>query len=229
MKKKWLLSLAVLAVLAGVVAYGYAKAKPKYAWLVFGPEGKLRVQVCLEREALTLEQFVDGKSTGRKDHFKNTSDCANFTVPDPDGKTSYVITNISDRVDKPDGPTQLMADIDIKGPLEYRQYCDLEMKEDPEKARTGHFHGPLSAGPVTISWKIPPKLALQRGDQPTDLPALVGTMDVDKGCWVVIRSHGAKNEPAFSKGIHPYVDVEFPAKEAGAPSIKKRYPLDQFC
>ena len=61
------------------------------------------------------------------------------------------------------------------------------------------------------------------------MPALVGTMDVDKGCWVVIRSHGAKNESAFPKGIHPYVDVEFPAKEAGAPSLKKRYPLDQFC
>ena len=54
-------------------------------------------------------------------------------------------------------------------------------------------------------------------------------MDVDKGCWVVIRSQGANNEPAFSKGIHPYVDVEFPAKEAGVPSITKRYPLDQFC
>jgi hypothetical protein len=237
MKKKWLLPLAALAVLVGVAAYLHAGTKPKYAWLAFGPEAKLRVQVCLEGDALTLEQFVDGKATGKKDHFKNTSECTNLTIPDPDGKTSYVITQISDRIrmDKPDGPTQMMVNVDIKGPTEYRQYCDLEMKDDPEKASLAHFHGPLSAGPVTISWKIPPKLALKRGDKPTDLPALVGTMDADKGCWVVVRSEVAvkqpafRMEPAFPKGIHPYVDVDFPAKEAGAPSIKKRYPLDQFC
>jgi len=52
----------------------------------------------------------------------------------------------------------------------------LEMKEDPEKARIAHFHGPLTAGPVTISWKIPPKLALQRGDQPTDF------VDISEDC-----------------------------------------------
>lgn len=228
MKKRWLLPLA-FAVVAGVGAFVHVETKPQYAWLVFGLEGKLRVQVRLEGEALTLDQFVDGKSNGRKDHFKNSSDCANLTIPDLDGKTSYVITGMSDRQDKPGGPTQLMANIDIKGPLECRQYCDLEMKEDPEKARLAHFHGPLTAGPVTISWKIPPKIALRRGDKPTELPALVGTMDVDKGSWVVIRSHGANNEPAFPKGIHPHVDVEFPAKVAGGPSIKKRYPLDQFC
>jgi hypothetical protein len=122
-----------------------------------------------------------------------------------------------------------MADIDIKGPLEYRQYCDLEMKDDPEKACLAHFHGPLTAGPRTISWKVPPELALERGDKPTDLLAMVGTIDADKGCWVAVRSQAGGNEPPFPKGIHPCVDVEFPAKEAGAPSIKKRYPLDQFC
>jgi hypothetical protein len=229
MKKKWLLPLAALGLLVGVGVYLHAGTKPKYAWLVFGSEGKLRVQVCLEGDAVTLEQFADGKPTGRKDHFKSSSDCADLAIPDPDGKTSYVITRMSDRVDKPDAPTQLMVNVDIKGPVEYRQYCDIEMKEDPEKARVAHFHGPLTAGPATIYWKVPPKLALRRGDKPTDLPALVGTMDADKGCWVAIRSHGANNEPAFPKGIYPYVDVEFPAKEAGAPSIKKRYPLDQFC
>src|SRR5438128_11335722 len=106
------------------------------------------------------------------------------------------------------------------------------MKEEPEKARLAHYHGPLTAGPVTISWKRPPKIGLRRGDKPTDLAALVGTMDADKGCWVVVRSEVAvkqpafRMEPAFPKGIHPYVDVEFPGKEPGAPSIKKRYPLD---
>ncbi|HEV2947703.1 MAG TPA: hypothetical protein VGX70_10025 [Gemmataceae bacterium] len=229
MKKKWLLPLVGFAVILGVGAYLHGGTKPKYAWLVFGAEGKLRVQVCLDGEAIALEQFVDGKSTGRKDHFKNTSNEASVTIPDPDGMTSYVISRISDHVNKADGRTQLMANVDIKGPVEYRQYCDLEMKEDPKEARQAHFHGPLTAGPVTIAWKIPEKLALVRGDKSTDLPALVGTMDGDGGCWVVIRSHGANNEPAFPKGIHPFVEVEFPAKEKDGPSIRKRYPLNQFC
>src|SRR5205823_9894676 len=130
-----------LTALGGMGALMHATPKPQYAWLVFGPEGKLRVQVCLEAKALTLEQFVDGKSTRKKDRFENCSDCKNLTISDPDGKTSYVITSISDRKDNADGPTQLMANVDIKGPVAYRQYCDLEMKEDPEKARLAHFHG----------------------------------------------------------------------------------------
>jgi hypothetical protein len=133
LRKRWLLLLLALAASAGIGALFPAASKPRYAWLVFGPEGKLRVQLCLERDGLTLEQFVDEKSTGKKDHFENCSDCKNLTISDPDGKTSYVITSISDRVDKPNGPTQVMVNVDIKGPLEYRQYCDLEMKEDPEK------------------------------------------------------------------------------------------------
>jgi hypothetical protein len=235
MKKKWVLSLGVVALmsvtaLAGARALFHADGTPQYAWLVFGSEGKLRVQIRLKGEAVSLEQFVDGKSTGRKDHFRNGSECANFTIADPDGKTSYVITSMSNTAAQPGMPAELFVDVDVKGQLEYRQYCDLqELKEDPQKAPLAHFHGPLTAGPVTISWKIPPKLALQRGDKPTNLPAYVGTMNAEKGCWVVVRSERARNESAFPKGVHPFVDVEFPAKQAGASPIKRRYPLDQAC
>jgi hypothetical protein len=229
MKKQWLIPFATLVLGAGASAFFAPEDKRQYAWLVFGPEGKLRVQAVLEGHALTLEQFVDGKSTGRKDHYKDSAECVNFTLSDPDGKTSYLISSISVREDKPGGPAQMMTNVDIKGPIEYRQYSDTEMRDDPEKARITHFHGPLTAGPRTIYWKVPPKLALVRGDKPTDLPAMVGTMDAEKGCWVVIRSHGSGDKPNFPKGIHPYVDVEFPAKVAGAPPIKKRYPLDHVC
>jgi RNA polymerase sigma factor (sigma-70 family) len=33
----------------------------------------------------------------------------------------------------------------------------------------------------------------------------------------------------FPKDIHPFVDMEFPAKNRSGPPIKKRYPLDEFC
>jgi hypothetical protein len=230
MRKRWLLPLMVLGAVVGMAVFLYAGSQPQYAWLVFGPEGKLRVQVCMEGEAISLQQFVSGKATGEKNSFKHRSECSNFTIADPDGKTSYVITAMSGKVAKPGVPTELFVNVDVKGPLEYRQYCDVvEMKSDPEWAPLAHFHGPLAAGPATINWKLPPKLALQRGDKPTDLPALVGTMDAEKSCWVVVRSHGDNNQPAFPKGVYPYVEVEFPSKQAGAPAIRKRYPLDHFC
>jgi hypothetical protein len=44
---------------------------------------------------------------------------------------------------------------------------------------------------------------------------------------VVVRIEG-NDGPAFPKGVHPVVDVEFSAKDKGPP-IKRRYPLDEPC
>jgi len=80
--------------------------------------------------------------------FRNGSECANFTIADPDGKTSYVITSMN-TVAQLGTPAELFVDVDVKGQLPYRQYCDLqELKEDPQKAPLAHFHGPLTARPV---------------------------------------------------------------------------------
>jgi hypothetical protein len=121
-----------------------------------------------------------------------------------------------------------MINVDVKGTLEYQQYCDLEVRDNPAKAAVAHFHGPLTAGPKTISWKLPPELVLATGDKPTDLSAVVGTMSGEHGCWVVVRSH-VRDQSAFPKGVCPVVDVEFPPKAPGGPPVKKRYELDQFC
>jgi len=120
--------------------------------------------------------------------------------------------------------------VDFLGPLAYQQYCDvIKMATDPRKAPLAHFHGPLKIEAQTIFWKLPPDLALKRGATPTDLRAFIGTMDPDKGCWAVVRTHDDKNHSALGEGVHPFVDMEFPAKKKSDPPIKRRYALDQFC
>ena len=80
----------------------------------------------------------------------------------------------------------------------------------------------------TINWKLPPKLALHTGDNPADLNATLGTMDAERGCWVVVNTHNGESS-AFPEGVFPVVDVEFPPKSPGDPPVKRRYPLDKFC
>jgi hypothetical protein len=80
----------------------------------------------------------------------------------------------------------------------------------------------------TINWKLPPELALHTGDTPTDLNATLGTMDAERGCWVVVRS---EPEDGFGplRDVHPAVEVEFPAKALGGLAIKQRYMLEKRC
>jgi hypothetical protein len=233
MKKALVFTLTLVA-LGLVAALGASffrpPPKPEYCWLLFGPQAAVRILVRFDGEAVSLEHYAGDKPAGRKEQFKNRSECQNVTIADPDGKSSYVITHLSGTIARPGAPTDLMVSVDIKGPLEYRQYGDIvAMGADPRTAPVAHFHGPLTVEAQTVFWKPPPDLALSRGDKPTDLRAFIGTMDAKKGCWVVVRTHEGQNQPAFPKGVHPFVDVEFPAKKRGDPPIKKRYALDQFC
>jgi hypothetical protein len=206
----------------------YKSRAPKYALLLFGPTARLRVWVVVDGETVYLDRNGDGDLTAKGKRFARCSDCKDIEIADPAGKARYVITGLG--VYPEGGRPQALLDVnvDVKGPVEYRQYCGTELRDTPARAAIAHFHGPLTVGPRTISWKVPPKLALKAGDKPTDLPAVVGTMDAKHGCWVVVRSHKGKAS-AFPKGVSPVVEVEFPPKVPGGPRLKKRYTLDHFC
>jgi hypothetical protein len=232
MRKTFLFALIVAAA-AAVGADPAGGTGPQYCWLGFGPQGKVRVLVRLDGEAVTLEHYAGDRPTGRKERFTHRNDCKDVTINDPDGRTSYLLTRLGGTVAKPGAPADLIASVSIKGPVAYRQYCDIpRMSDKPKGAPEAPFHGPLTAGPVTVNWKLPPSFVLRLGDEPTVLQALVGTMDAAKGCWVVVRSHegaGEKMKSAFPAGTHPFVDVEFPAKKPGDPPVKRRYPLNELC
>jgi len=213
----------------------YKSGSPKYALLLFGREAKVRSWLVLDGETAYLDRNGDGDLTAKRERFAKLSDCKDVEIADPDGKTRYVITSIGTYPAKEGGPqSQLSVSVDIKGPVEYRQYCDTELRDTPKKAAVAHFHGPLTVGPRTIAWKLPPRLALKTGDDPTDLPALIGTMNAEHGCWVVVRTHNysakeKEDKAAFPAGVRPVVEIAFPPKKAGAAAVKRRYKLDKFC
>src|SRR5262249_25533860 len=122
----------------------------------------------------------------------------------------------------------LDVDVQITGPLAYKQYCGVELKSSARQAHIAHFHGPLTMGPLTVYWKVPTDLTLVTGEQPTDLRGHIGTMHAEHGCWVVVRSHD-QDKSAFPEGVFPVVDVEFPPQTPGNAPVKRRYPLDKFC
>jgi hypothetical protein len=206
----------------------YASKSPKYALLLFGREAKLRVWIVLDGDVVYLDRNGDGDLTAKGARFAKTSDCTGIEIADPDGKTRYVSTGLGVYPDGTGPRGHLMVSVNIKGPLAYRQYCDAELRDSPSKAAIAHFHGPLTVGPRTINWKLPPQLALNAGDNPTDLAACVGTMDAADGCWVVARSHEG-DKAAFGKGVCPVVEIEFRSQAPGGPAVKRRYLLDKFC
>jgi hypothetical protein len=201
---------------------------PKYALLLFGNEARLRVWLVLDGDTVYLDRNADGDLTAKDEHFARKEDCRDVEIPDPDRRTRYVIKYVSTFTDKKDNREFLDVDVEIKGPLSYAQYCGVELTGHPREAKVAHFNGPLTMGPITINWKLPADLALVTGDTPTDLRGHVGTMSAEHGCWVVVRSHHG-DASAFPPGVCPVVDVEFPPKAPGGPTVKKRYKLDKFC
>jgi hypothetical protein len=206
----------------------YDSKSPKYTLLVFGREAKLRVWLVLDGKTLHLDRNADGDLTGKDERFARADDCKDVEIADPDGKTRYVITGVGEYEAGELAKPRLMVSVSIKGPLSYSQYGDAGPADGPRTASVMHFHGPLTAGPVTVNWKVPPGLALAVGEKPTDLRAVVGTMSAEHGCWVVVRSHNG-DKSAFPDGVHPAVDIEFPSKAPGGQAVKKRYTLHQFC
>jgi hypothetical protein len=230
--KKTVISVVLLTAVAGAVAYLQVhRPQPQFCWLVFGPETKVRILARVDGDAISLTHFLNGEPTGRVDRFKGCPKCKNVSFSDPDGKTSYLITRAGRTCGHKAGdPTEIFFHVDISGPLNYRQYCDIQaLPCDPDSAQLAHFHGPLAIKVYSLNWEVPSDQSLKRGREPTDVYANIGTFDIQKNCWVVVRFEGqdARQLP-LTKEIHPAVDVEFPSKDANGPPIKRRYPLAEL-
>jgi hypothetical protein len=221
-------------------AYAHA---PDYALLLFGREPRLRIWMVSDGDVLYLDRNGDGDLTGEGEKFVDLNACNNVELPDPDGRTRYRITSIGAYTDEgrhypdtsDDGDNEVkrpskqwMVSVDILGAVKYQQYCDVAASASAREAKLAHFHGPLTIGPRTILWKVPPELTLNTGDKSIDLFACIGTMSAEHGCWVVVRTQKV-NDSAFAAGVFPIVEVEFPAKTVGDVAVKKRYDLDKFC
>jgi hypothetical protein len=206
----------------------YSSGKPRYALLLFGREAALRAWAVLDGDALYLDRNGDGDLTGKDERFATRTHCKDVTLLGPDGKTKYVITSVGGYEDKKTGQTSLMVNVTVEGPVKYRQYCDVVVRDSPAKAGVAHFDGPLTAQPITVYWKLPPGLALKLGNEENDVRLLVGTLDEKAGCWTVVRTHEGEKS-AFGPDIHPRVEIAWPAAASAGPPITQQITLKQFC
>ena len=111
----------------------------------------------------------------------------------------------------------------------YNNWGNVLVEQRDYAAALAHFHGPLTIGPSTVAWKVPPDTVLTTGNKPGELQAHIGTMSERHRCWVVVVSHTSPEACSFADGVRPKVTIEFPAKEPGAPAIIEHYSLDGFC
>jgi hypothetical protein len=235
MKKLWLFIVLAFAALAGAGTFiGYFRPKPQYPQycrLVFGPKAQTCVLVRFDGKSLALDLNRDGKFDGKGERFASVKDCKNVVIPGSDAKTKYVITAVHYcGLTKPPW-TMLIFDVDIKGPLPYRQIGDADLATDSRSAPEAHFHGPLTAQwPKERSW-MPAEapLTLPKGGKPVELRVVTATMNAKNNGGAAVRTTDESNRRTFPKGIHPFVDVEFPPGKPGGPPIRKRYPIEKVC
>jgi hypothetical protein len=201
----------------------YRSKSPQYALLIFGREAKTRVWVVLDGNTVYLDRNGDGDLTGKDERFSQCADCKGIEIADADGRTRYLITDIS-YLAFPEGP-QLRIAVDIMGPIRCSQRCDADVRASPQDAPIAHFNGPLTVQPFTHS----PGIGLPSDKEAVMLDGQVGTINAKYGCHVVVYSETAAGKPAFPKGVSPVVDIEFPSKRPGGAAVKRRYVLDQVC
>lgn len=166
----------------------YESAKPEYGLLLFGPQARLKAWLAVDGDAIYFDSNANGDITDDGERFEKEADCKDVEIKDPNGQTRYVITGLRVYREK-DSPPNVIVDVDIHGPAEYQQYCDLTLAATPDEAGIAHFHGPLTAGPRTITWKVPADLMLSPGEKPSNLYSCIGTMSAKHRCWVVVRTH----------------------------------------
>jgi hypothetical protein len=188
-----------------------------------GPKAALKCLVIVNDNEIRFDANGDGKFTASE--ICKLREWKKIELADPDGKTRYLINSISPYKEKT--TTRVMANVEIKGSLAYRQYCDLGMVGDRQKPFVAHFHGPLAAYPRTMNWELPAAVNIKKGETPSDVYLVVGTMDADRGCWVVVNSH--IGDKCQFGDLRPEVEIEFPVKTVGEVPLKKRYTLEKFC
>jgi hypothetical protein len=224
---------AALAV--GVGFFLFAHLWPgdvRYAWLDFGPEADVRVLVTVAGDTITLQPYDGGRPAGPAERFKDRGSPLEFALADPDGVTTYTIRKcgspVAERGSKRGTPAELFVNVEVGGAVTYRQYCNVFPASDLGKAPLSHFHGPLAIVSDAAVLGGDSSLVFRRGDE-TDLRAVVGTEDAERGCWVVVKSHDRLKECLFPDGVRPVADIEFPPKVKGGPPVRRRFVLSQFC
>jgi hypothetical protein len=204
----------------------YKSASPKYVLLLLGPSAK-RVWIVIDDDTVYIDRNSDADLTSKKDRFEKAADHSILLkIPDSDGKTSYVISNIQRYGADTAQSGKAFIGVMIFGSTQFKQYSDVDLADSPQTATLAHFNGPLTIGPATVEGKPDPSLKLQTGNRSTELRAMVGTWNEFGRPVVVVSEEGGREQ---FRGYLPMVDIQFPAKTTGEPPVRQRYLLDETC
>ena len=221
--KKLLGAIAVVALaIAGYFVWQFLTT-PRFGWLVFGPDGQVRMLLKTDDDMVSLDLNRDGRFDAAERF--SLSRAEPLSIPVSDGRNSYLITQIS-RYNYEE-LRNATVQVEIKGKAEFRQLGDLFLSRTRAGAPIAHFNGPLEVQAQTILWELPKDLVLRRGDKGTDIRVNIGTIGKEKQCWTTVYTQDRTNA-FFPSNVFPWVAVEFPGK-TNAPAIVARYPLDQVC
>jgi len=228
MSLKARLCLYLALVLALGVWYLVGRRDDRYSWLIFGPKGDTRLLLRVTDEELFLDRDGDGRFNGPGERLGRPDLAPKVELTARDGHTRYVLTSFR-LFEEPELGHRCLIDAEIRGPLVFAQTADAGLGRFRRTAPVAHFNGPLTVQAQSILWKLPPDLALIRGDKPADLRVLIGTLDAATECWTSVRVHGTNQQSLFPTNVHPVVDIEYPPKSAGAQPPRVRYALKEFC
>jgi len=230
MKRLPLLLLLLTTVAIGLAFSLVPRPERYYCWLVFGPEGDGRRLACLDDGSLDIDLDGDGRFDGPGEHVAQIDHFREVLVRGIRGPNAYRITSAYDvELEKPRGHV-LVLHVEVHGPVSYGQIGDVDMAVDPDAAPSLHFGGPLTVQVKPDRFeRADEPLTLKRAGQPTQLYAVVGTMNSAATSLAAIHLFGAGGQPRFARGVHPVADVEFAPKVPGDPRIRARFALDQLC
>lgn len=232
-RRYWFFGGLLLFCLAALVLswlLNVSSAKGGYCWLVFGPRGENRLLLHKSGEEWFLDRDGDGafRGSGERLGFSGPTrvPLANLAGTGVD----YTLTSLRAYHDNDLGDRCLVEmDVEAPGHPSFRQFADIDLGRTRRRAGLGHFHGPLTVQAQTLAWQLPPGLGLRRGDKPTDMRVLIGTVDAATRCWTTVMVMGTNGASRFPTNVHPFVEVEFPARNSGAAPLQVRYPLKEFC
>jgi hypothetical protein len=223
-----LIALVIVGLIGAVVTWHWAsRPKPLYGHIVLGPDSRIRVRfiVC------GLDLYLDGNEDDvpQWSEFVGQVEIESpIERTDPVRSTRYVISGAlmyMPHAVSAARPQELNLDVKILGPATYRQRGGPILSESPHKAGVARFHGPLAMR-VRMN-----DLRLIAGPTPTRMHVEVSTYQPEVGGWAAVCSNrpGNRARYAFPPQVAPIVEIDFPAKTAGAPSIRRQFLLNENC
>ncbi len=224
-------SVALLVIIIAVVAFArFTRTAPKRCRVLFGPTAATKVTMEVDGDRLLISRGTDPRPQQFEFIGGVLPDGTTIDIRDASSNARYTITSVSRyQVGGAASGDALMIAVTVEDDqTRFEQYCDVELREASKPPAIAHFDGPLTVSLQTINWQIPKATRFVRGAKPTDIRAMIGTIDGDRGCWTVVRTHQGEKS-TFPDGVFPYVEIEFPPKSPGSPLPKERFALDKFC